>query len=164
MTHIVVRFKPASFSKDTAYAETLARAWEAGRTIINVEHDNEFSQDLVDQLLLCPEPLCTHAYRMWVPYVRWAHGFAQNRAGMMVRWIDEGETLCDWSGIGFCKITPAARLMNGEFLEPLPLVHWRSVEAAVNQRVTVPWHVHWPEIEHDHRTEREAISGTHDEH
>lgn len=98
---------------------------------------------------------------MWVPYERYAHGFARNRAGIMDRWISAGETVCDWSAIGFCKVTPGARVMNGEFVEPLPVVHWRSVEAAVNQRVTCGWHVHWPEISHDHRTERPVISGTH---
>lgn len=116
--------------------------WLDGRPLVNIEHDMECSQSLVDELLACPHPLCTHAYQMHIPRDYWAH--SHDRDGMDGFWIAEGEEWATYSAIGFCKIAPEARV------RPLERDSWRGVEMQVNRAVEGRWHVHWPEVAHHH--------------
>lgn len=129
--------------------------WVTDRTIVNVEHDMEYSDTLIDQLLACPQPLCAHAYQMHLPATFWAHQqstvawyppidpcsqfFARG-----VRQVKPGDEHADWSGIGFCKITPAVRIA------PLRRDAWQGVEMSVHAAIRGRWHLHWPGVEHHH--------------
>jgi len=113
--------------------------------IVNVEHDMEYSDRLARELVACDHPLCTHAYRMHLPRECWAHGAVANAATLTVAWGSEGEEWAEFSGVGFCKIVPSARVA------PLERCPWWEVEGTVNATVRGPWHVHWPAVEHYHR-------------
>lgn len=129
------------------YWAALDEWWDTSHVIVNVERDVEVSSALVADLVGCVHPLCTHAYRVWdLPYRE--PFYAQRRGG----WIEAQDRWCDWSGPGFAKMAPEVR--RGR----LQRVTWPQVEVAVNDAVVPPvgsavrWHVHWPEVEHYHRS------------
>lgn len=133
---------------DFDYWRGLNEYWDGGATIVNVEHDMEFSDGLVEGLLACPEPLCAYAYKVW-PSAWRRFVYAQSNVG---RWIEQGDERADFSSIGFCKITSEART------GPLKRFPWKFVEQSVNQAVAGPWHIHWPEIKHYHDYETEEMT------
>jgi len=139
------------------YGDGLTRLWQHGHTIVNVEHDMEFSDALVANLLECEHPLCAHAYQMHQPNDRgephyYAHGWLPRETGpasrgQSIRWISRGEEWADHSGLGFVKIAPEAQRY--PLAENIP---WQCVEQEVSAAVAgTRWHIHWPEIEHYHR-------------
>lgn len=138
-----------------AYGDGLHELWPQEVTIVNVEHDMEFSDALAQQLLECPHSLCTHAYQMHIPRDYYAHGWLPREKGLAsqascIRWIRPTEEWVDYSAVGFCKIAPEARQRH-ELAEDIP---WMAVEPEVNAAVAgLLWHVHWPEIEHYHYRE-----------
>ena len=152
LLHRVHRFAHGPADDRYAYWRSLAAVWASTDILVNVEHDNEFSQSLVSALLACSHPLCTHAYRMHVPRSHWAHGWAPQDArrerGERVQWIERGEEWADYSAIGFCKIAPEARI------GPLAHCEWPGVELAVNNATAGLWHVHWPGVAHHHTEAR----------
>lgn len=105
----------------------------------------QVNTDLIMDLLSCPEPLCSHAYRMYLPLECWAHGTLVNKQTTTVEWALGGEDFVEYSGIGFCKIMPEART------GPLERASWRELEQSVNRAVRGPWHLHWPGVEHYHK-------------
>lgn len=134
------------------YGDGWRELWESGDTIVCVEHDMEFSDALVDELLSCPQPLCAHAYLMHQygpPF--YAHGWLPQQKGLRaqascIRWIDHGEERADYSAVGFVKIAPRARRF--PLAENIP---WMAVEQEVNAATTGTWHIHWPGVEHYHK-------------
>lgn len=125
----------------TDYWQGVASYWESDETIVNVEHDMEYSDRLVAELLDCPEPLCSHAYRVFLArYVRWE--WAAWDAGL--QYISTGQEVSEQASIGFCKITSAARVA------PLTRSTWKLLEVDLNKAVRGPWHIHWPAIKHLH--------------
>ena len=144
-----------------AYWRELSRLWRHPVTLVNVEHDMEFSDDLVRDLVECPHPLCTHAYRVWINNIReWIYCPTRDQ-----RWITHGVEWAHTSSLGFCKIAPEARTRS---LKRLP---WKFLEHGVCDAVTgcsaavvgdaplaaPQWHVHWPEIEHFHPYDAEVL-------
>jgi hypothetical protein len=126
------------------YWEGLNAVWASDRTIINVEHDQEFSDDLVAELLSCPYDLCAYPYRVtpfgW-PGQTWGATYGSV-------WVSDGDPYAMFSSIGFCKITAPARA--GTELERLV---WDKVEQSVHRAVARCkrlWHLHWPAIQHYH--------------
>lgn len=110
---------------------------------------------LIDELLSCPHPVCTHAYQMHIPRTYWAHNVSLTGArpsGLAlsqytargIRWVAPGDVWADFSGIGFCKIAREARM--GCLRRDV----WRGVEVSVNAAISTRWHVHWPGVEHHH--------------
>ena len=134
------RVQPLRCEDDHSYGRGLAALWTTSATVVNVEHDMEFSDALVADLLACPEPLCSHAYQVW-PSAWRRFVYAHSKDG---RWLEQGDSSADFSSIGFCKLAPAGR--TGE-LKTYP---WRYVEQAVNTAVAGEWHIHWPAIKHHH--------------
>lgn len=130
---------------DTDYSSGLGLLWRTSGAIINVEHDMECSDELIDRLLACPELLCTHAYRMHHLGGTYAQAVGRKAAHGGGRPVHGGETYADFSGIGFCKIAAPARA------GCLERTRWDAVEMAVHGAIHGPWHVHWPEINHHHR-------------
>lgn len=124
------------------YWRGLATLWGEGSTIINVEHDMQFSDALVADLLDCPHPRCCHAYICWLPEMVWAHTY--DGCGMHGTWIREDEEWAGYSAIGFCKLTPEARTL------PLGRATWQGLERSVNDASPGPWHIHWPGVSHYH--------------
>lgn len=126
--------------------------WASNRVLVNIEHDMECSRELVAELLTCRHPLCTHAYRMYLPRTYWAHGrvtdYRLRETGEGIQWAAEGQEWADWSAIGFCKVGPEARVA------PLARTEWSGVETAVNLAVGERWHIHWPGVEHYHKEPR----------
>jgi hypothetical protein len=121
--------------------------WPSDKAIVNVEHDMEVSDELIQQLLDCPHPLCTFAYKLYWPSTHQAQPhYAQRDGGPNYgEWIKEGVECCGFSGIGLCKIAPEARAC------PLADSHWSTVDCAISRSTEGDWHVHWPEVEHYHR-------------
>ena len=144
---------------DLDYYRGLEVVWGGNHTIVNVEHDMECSDELIQDLLDCPHPACTHAY----PLRQWGHIAHRHGplppAGSMDWWLrpDEEEEWATYGGIGFCKMTPEARVR--PLSEPR---EWPTLDVIVARAVEGPevvphgayegkrWHVHWPAIEHYH--------------
>lgn len=148
---MIYRFVPTPRDDEYEYWRGFARAWAASAVIVNVEHDMQYTPALAAELLHCPHPLCSHAYQMHIPRDYYAH--SHNRDGMDGFWIGHGKEWAVYSAIGFCKITPEARI------GPLERDTWRGVEWRVNAATQGLWHIHWgPDgegIEHYHY--REAV-------
>lgn len=136
---------PIECVEPESYCAGVAEWWESDKTIVNVEHDMECSDDLIQTLLDCPEPFCTHAY--WLNAVsggpHWSHRTGRQPPCGGV-WIEEGEEWADFGGIGFCKIAPEVRV------RPLPESTWQFVDIAVFASVQQQVHVHWPATAHHH--------------
>lgn len=135
---------------DLDYSHGMQTLWATGKAICNIEHDMECSDELIQELLDCPHPLCTHAYLLYWPSTHQAQPhYAQRHGGTNYGdWIKQGEEWCDFSGIGFCKIVPQARV------RPLVDSHWSIVDCAVTNATDAHWHVHWKNgvgVEHWHR-------------
>lgn len=118
--------------------------WDSDRTIVNLEHDMEFSDDLVRELLSCPHDLCAFPYKVrpfgW-PGMR--HG-----ASYGCLWVATNQPYASFSSIGFCKMTAKARA--GSTLER---AIWDKVEGVIHTAIVRDrqiWHLHWPAIEHYH--------------
>lgn len=152
---IVCQFAPERpGTNNYAYHEALSAAWDLDRTVVNIEWDVQWSHRLIDELVDCPHPLCTHAYQMHIPSTYYAHGWLPDdptgrETASRIRWIDAGDEWANWSAIGFCKITPEART------GLLARASWQGVEMSVNRAVAEPWHVHWQSgpqgVQHFHR-------------
>jgi hypothetical protein len=135
---------------DLDYSRGLQSLWGSDHTLIVLEHDMECSDELIQGLLDCPHSLCTHSYLL-----HWAstHSAKPHYAQMVGSrpsvgggdWIKRGDEWADFTGIGFCKITPEARV------RPLEETGWQDVDCAVTKAVEGRWHVHSPPIEHYHR-------------
>jgi hypothetical protein len=144
---------PVECVGDTDYSRGLQAVWGTDATIVNVEHDHECSDLLIRQLLDCLHPLCTHAYKLYMASTGGLPHYAQRDGGPNYgQWITEGMEWCGFTGIGFCKITPQARV------RPLVESPWQTVDCEVTKATDGPWHVHWQEgkngptsIEHYHR-------------
>lgn len=150
------RFRLVSWrcEDDYDYWCGMVRLW-VGRqqTIVNVEHDMEYSDDRVQGLLDCPHPLCSYAYRLRPPHAHFAHNVS--RAGwhppidqisrytaLGIDWVDPGAEWADFGGIGFCKIRPSARVAIP------PAAPWQWLEMSVHASIRGRWHLHWPAVKH----------------
>ena len=140
-----------------SYCRGLQALWDTDHTIVNVEHDMEYSDELTQNLLDCPFPLCAHAYllRKSTHYC-YRNGPQPPAGGFLDHWIHEGAEWATFGGIGFVKITPQARV------RPLANREWQTLDIEVTRAVEGPdvvppsvwegrrWHIHWPAVDHDH--------------
>jgi hypothetical protein len=104
----------------------------------------ECSDGLIRGLLDCYAPFCTYAYRLHHIGGKWAQSVGP-KPPAVGEWIAKGEEWCDYTGIGFCKVTAKARV------RPLAESNWETVDIAIAKATDVRVHVHWPEVEHYHR-------------
>jgi hypothetical protein len=117
--------------------------WRTSHTLVNVEHDHDPSDELIQELLDCPEPMCVWAYMLH--HLPGPPHYAQRDGGPGYgEWIRPGVEWCGFSGIGFCKITPGARV------RPLGESPWQEVDCAVSRATDCKVHVHWPAVAHHH--------------
>jgi hypothetical protein len=145
------QFIPGLGHDNYSYHAALAALWDHDGPLVNIEHDMEYSLPLIEELLDCPHPLCTHAYLLYEPTTREAEPhYAQSYhpRGHSGTWVERGVEWALWSGIGFCMIMPEVRA------GPLDQQPWMGVEISVNEAVQDPWHVHWPGVEHFHKEPR----------
>lgn len=140
----------AECKQDDDYWRQLAAVWGHDGTIVLVEHDMEVSDDLIGELLGCPHSLCTHAYTLyWASTGRDAH-YAHRPLGKPSEWAQPGDEWAEYTGIGFCKLTPDGRLPQlVNQVTPQPC-HWAHVDQCVKLSVTGPFHIHWPGVDHHH--------------
>jgi hypothetical protein len=130
--------------------------WASSETLCVVEHDMEVSDELIQSLLDCPHGLCSWAYWLGIPSggPHWAHRTGRKPPCGGV-WVETGDEWADYGGIGFCKITPEARVRplakawDAE-LEAWRPHTWQSVDVAVFASIDVRVHLHWPAVEHQH--------------
>ena len=147
-----------------SYWQGVSSVWQKGLTVVNVEHDMEFSDDLVAGLLDCPHDLCAYAYSVY-PTALGRYIYCATRDRITDEEFDQGkrpgwitgpaDEWADWSSIGFCKIAPAAQTA------PLDKMFWQWFEHCINRVTTATvqqgslairrrWHIHWPEVQHHH--------------
>lgn len=159
--------RPIECKDEYSYWQGLRDLWQTTGTLLNVEHDMEFSDELVQGLLDCPHPLCSYAYRVWmVGLTQWV--YCPTRGG---HWIGQGDEWADTASLGFCKIAASAR-------ERVPIrMPWKFLEHSICNAVgtvtlleSIPdgyhrpvwdetrWHIHWPEIGHFHDYDAEVYS------
>lgn len=146
------------------YCTGLQRVWMTDKLLVNVEHDMEYSDELVDELIACPHPICAYAYQVFPTalghYIYCATTVEignDNPALSNPHWIEEGDEWAIWSSIGFCKIDATARV------KPLDRLFWQWIEHSINRVVGTyknaggagwSWHIHWPSIQHHHDYEK----------
>lgn len=139
------------------YCDGLQEAWATDKIVVNVEHDMEHSDLLIDDLVNCPYPLCSFAYQVWPTALqRWIYCATSVKANGLLSWLNKGDEWAYWSSIGFCKIAPSARV------KPLDRLFWQYIEHSINRVVGkyldgggagLDWHIHWNEgigIKHLH--------------
>lgn len=137
---------------DLGYWEGLAAVWESDRTIINLEHDIEVTDDHVETLVACPHPACAWAYECHWASTGIPGGVIAAGAGARDAernpdpgYLQGGEEWAAWSAIGLVKLTREART------GPLRCEPWQRLELAVHDAIKRPWHMHWtPPLEHHH--------------
>ena len=127
---------------DLAYSRGIIAHWNDDAPLVLIEHDIEWSDAQITEVIACNYSLCSIAYPLhWANTGHVVDEFAHKNDGMPVAY---GTEWAQWSAIGFCKIARSAR--TGPFAE----CHWRRVEDAVNATVVGPWHLHWPPAKHHH--------------
>lgn len=125
------------------YGQGLADAWATTATIVNVEHDVECSDGIIQALIDCPHPLCAQTYPIYQAGQPTAYPYCPPVDP--ATWVTEGTEWAVWAAPGFIKARPEARI------NPLPVEQWELVEQATNRHVTGRWHLHWPPAEHHHK-------------
>lgn len=150
---------PVECVTDLSYWDGLNTAWLGNETIVNVEHDMEFSDELVQGLLDCPNPACVYPYKVYPTALqRYIYCATTDAPGDMsypdhegpdkLRWVEGPEdTMAAWASIGFCKVAPEVRI------EPLDRMMWQWLEHCVNRVLDhsgTHWCLHWPEVKHLH--------------
>lgn len=124
------------------YWQGLSQWWESDHTLINVEHDLEWSDEQISELVACPHPLCSWNYRCHWSSSGQVNGVLPHT--MDGKFVEPGDEWADWSAIGLVKVTPQVRIA------PLPKEPWQRVEKAIDEAVKKPWHLHGPELPHHH--------------
>lgn len=126
------------------YWAGLEALWSSDYDLVNIEHDMEYSDLLVAELLSCPHPLCAYPYKVqpfgW-PGMTWGASYGSS-------WVTPENPYASFSPIGFCKISAEAR--GGSKLER---AIWTKVEGSVHKAIVRNrrlWHLHWPGIDHHH--------------
>lgn len=105
-----------------------------------MDNDCQVSDENIDNLLACPEPLCT-----WQFPLNWASGCWPSKL------IQEGDGTgySDYSPMGLVAVRPEARI-----LWQMPH-HWRDAEMAMCACVKGRWHLHGPDHHNPLTGERE---------
>lgn len=141
------------------YWKGLSSVWEKGLTVVNVERDMEFSDELVAGLVDCPHPLCAYPYKVFPTQLKRFIYCATTdgpHCNNPPRWLTgpSDEWAC-WSSIGFAKFSPQVQT------KPLDKMFWKWFEHSINRVVSATtqvgalatstrWHIHWPEVKHFH--------------
>lgn len=143
--------RPVLCADEWDYWRGLAAEWDSGRTLINVEHDIEWSDEHIAELVACPHGACSFAYVCHWKSSGIAGGVIAAGAGARdselqpdAHYLQGGEEWANWSGLGLVKITRQARIGR------LRREPWNRLELAVADAVRGPWHMHWPTVQHHH--------------
>ena len=122
----------------------VAAWWDSDRTLVLVEHDIQVSDEHITELLACPHPLDSWAYRChWISTGVAGGVIAAGTGERGTDWhpapgfLTGGEEWAAWSAIGLVKIAPEARI--GRVLRRET---WNRLELAVHDAVKRPWHMH----------------------
>lgn len=143
------------------YADAVRNLWNGPHTLINIEQDLEPDEGMIEELLECPEPLCSQMY--------WLAALSTGRTESLycafvgqvnnLRPVEHGEEYADLSGLGLIKLTAEARKAIG-----MPdQVRWNELDYNLATRIKAAglrWHCHWPVCLHHHgfmRGENERV-------
>lgn len=134
---------------DMAYQNGLRSLWRGPDDIVIVEHDIAATPDHVNELLSCRQPLCAFAYTLYPITTGLKEPVYAHRYWTLNGWIDEGWECAHYAGLGLTKISSRIR-RNVHFAEDGT---WRDLDYRVSAALTKYglFHIHWPEVEHDHR-------------
>lgn len=150
-----LRLQTVSVAADPVggYARHLAAAWRwagvQGRPLLWLEGDKVPSAEGLAELVLCPQPWCAVAYRIFpaktgLPSVVYAQRVV---SAACTRWLAEGEQWCDRTGMGCVKFGQELAALKppeaGEFGSGLDA----RASDWCRDRVG-PCHVHWPACMH----------------
>lgn len=133
------------------YHRGLAAVWDTDATVVNIEHDVEHADPLIDGLLACRYPACAYPYLIYThtpePFYCAAYGTAEHWPGFWAtcNWVQPGDEWADFAAPGFIKLDPDVRTPFG------PECAWQGVEQTINDAMIGRWHLHWPPVEHYHR-------------
>jgi hypothetical protein len=95
---------------------------------------------------LCAQAYLVHPRTTHLPESVWAH---RRRTDQGWQWIPEGEPWADLVGFGLVKFGSAVLCLGPSWAEGT----WRDLDTRVSlwtHRLGHVWHVHWPDIPHDH--------------
>lgn len=131
--------------------------WDHPGTIVNLEHDLVPTLEALDELIECPQELCTQGYKIYpLSTARKGEVFAQrlaaNDPARYDRWIAEGDLYADFTGLGFVKIDHQARsVLMPPTEDETTWTGWDFTLSNSFYKLGKCWHVHWPAITHNHR-------------
>lgn len=146
---------------DYSYWQAFNLLWEQDVIIINIEHDIFPTKSQIDELLSCQHEFCAWSYKTPNDSLidNGKRVEVKPTAYITQAWeggrpLEVGEEHADVAGIGFCKLGVTRELE----LSPVP---WYLVDSQVNLAVIDKggWHIHWPQIGHDHLMERMPTHG-----
>ena len=135
--------RPIRCEDEFSYWAGLNEWWDSDCTVINVEHDIELTDEVIDGLLACEHPLCAQQYQCHrASSGLWFDVFPAQNQGWFVT---EGTEWAEQSAIGALKICPEARIA------PLEKIRWGFLEVSIENAVKRPVHCHWnPILAHWH--------------
>ena len=138
------------------YWRGLLSVWDFPGIVLNAEHDVEFTDDHLDELLRCPHPQCSYQYPChWASTGRfddvWPARNEQPGSNGLAVFVETGTEWAAQSAIGLVKLTPESRV------GPLEQAHWSRLEVSVENATKRPWHLHFgapygpnPPLKHHH--------------
>ena len=167
-TEYKVIFLPCEQSNTYQYAlETL---WYIPLDVILVEHDMEIKREAIDKLYDCPYPLCAQTYLSHPESTGLDHPIVAHRN---ITWVDgkqvvefatEGQEFAMFAAFGMTKIgrmfrkayPPDWEKTSEHFSESwIDLDHRFSTW--INE-LGYKWHLHWPVVEHYHKSKSSSDS------
>lgn len=149
-----VRHVPTPAGEPFAYGEALADAWHGGDPLVLLEGDKVPSLATIQRLASCPGQACAQAYRIYprttrLPAPVYAHRTAPMGLDGPLAWIGQDDGWADLVGFGLVKFGPVLLQLRPAW-DSGP---WVGLDTRVSRwtyRLGVRWHIHWPEIPHNH--------------
>jgi len=131
------------------YADAVRAHWDGPHTLVNLEHDMEPDDGMLESLLECDSDLCGQAY--WLSCLstgRYEPLYCAFLGGNFLP-LQYGDTQADAMGLGLVKLTAQAR----QALGTPDRVPWNQLDYEILKHVRASgllWHVHWPACLHNH--------------
>ena len=131
------------------YADAERYHWEGDHTLINIEHDMEPDDGMLEEMLACPEPLCGQAYWLSCLSTGRIESLICAFMGDSFMPIEFGDDRAQAMGLGRVKLTAEGRRALGTPAR----VKWNELDYEILRHIRstgLLWHVHWPVCIHNH--------------
>jgi hypothetical protein len=131
--------------------------WGSASDIVIIEHDVRAKEWHINELEYCPYIACAFAYTVYpvttgeaLPRTAHANRHAYDLLTGHYDYIKEGDQWADHAGFGLTKLGRLARQEIGKWDDGT----WIDLDTRVSAAMyaaNIPYHIHWPEVDHDHK-------------